>query len=349
MGKALYEYGLQNNARIEIMSMHDEQEEASNNLYFPKEIFSGFAGDKLNFVANSVNLGREADVIIISHINLLMVGWLVKQANPSAKIILIAHGIEIWGKLNISKKNMLPVCDQIISVSNFTADKIATFHNIEASKISVINNCIDPFLRMPVLNSPVQTLREKYHIDAADTILMTLTRLSARDRYKGYADVLDALVLLIKNNRKIKYLLAGGYSDGEKKFIDSLIKKQGLANNVILTGYIPESDLTPHFLMADIYVMPSTKEGFGIVFIEAMYYGLPVIAGNQDGSTDALLDGKLGLLIEPNNAEAIAVAVEKMMLNKAFYTPNHTLLMNHFGYDVYKRKFENVLDTCCLN
>ena len=98
--------------------------------------------------------------------------------------------------------------------------------------------------------------------------------------------------------------------------------------------------------MADIYVMPSTKEGFGIVFIEAMYYGLPVIAGNQDGSTDALLNGKLGLLIEPNNAGAIANAVEKMMINKAAYKPDHALLMNNFGFDAYKRKLENVLDNC---
>ena len=346
MGKALYEYGLQNSARIEIMSMHDEQEEASNNSYFPKEIFSGFAGDKLSFVVNSVNTGREADVIIISHINLLVTGWLIKKANPSAKIILIAHGIEIWGKLNISKKNMLQVCDQIICVSRFTADKIISFHKIANKKISIINNCIDPFLPLYVQHFSRASLRKKYAIAADDTVLMTLTRLSARDRYKGYDCVLEALVLLIKNNRKIKYLLAGGYSSSEKIFIDALIKEHGLVNNVILTGYIPESDLTTHFLMADIYVMPSTKEGFGIVFIEAMYYGLPVIAGNQDGSTDALLNGKLGLLIEPNNAGAIANAVEKMMINKAAYKPDHALLMNNFGFDAYKRKLENVLDNC---
>ena len=96
--------------------------------------------------------------------------------------------------------------------------------------------------------------------------------------------------------------------------------------------------------MADIYVMPSTKEGFGIVFIEAMYYGVPVIAGNQDGSVDALLNGELGLLIEPNNAAAIANAVEEMMTNKERYKPNHQLLMNNFGYDAYKRKLEMVLN-----
>ena len=95
--------------------------------------------------------------------------------------------------------------------------------------------------------------------------------------------------------------------------------------------------------MADLYVMPSTKEGFGIVFIEAMYYGLPVIACNKDGSADALLNGKLGLLIEPNSAREIELAVNKIINNVDAYKPNHNLLMENFGYDAYKKKLDKIL------
>ena len=111
----------------------------------------------------------------------------------------------------------------------------------------------------------------------------------------------------------------------------------------MLAGYVPEEELALHFLMADLYVMPSTKEGFGIVFIEAMYYGLPVIAGNTDGSTDALLNGKLGLLIQPNNPQEIEFAVNKIINNKNIYKPNHQLLMENFGYNAYKKKLEKIL------
>ena len=89
--------------------------------------------------------------------------------------------------------------------------------------------------------------------------------------------------------------------------------------------------------------MPSTKEGFGIVFIEAMYYRLPVIAGNKDGSTDALLNGELGLLIEPNSSIEIEKAVNKIIENKKAYKPNRQLLMENFGYDVYKKKLQQIL------
>ena len=343
MGKALYEYGMENSASVQILSMHDEQAKADGNCYFPSELFDGYAGNKSGFVINTVKKANRADIIILSHINLLMVGWLIKKVNPTAKIILLAHGIEIWSKLHLFKKNMLSVCDRILSVSRFTADKIMDIHHFAAEKISILNNCIDPFLPMPVVHFSAQNLKEKYGIKTGQTVLLTLTRLSAKDRYKGYDAVLEALLLLKNNHRKIKYILAGGYSASEKIFIDTLIKKYGLVENVVLTGYIPESELTAHFCMADIYVMPSTKEGFGIVFIEAMYYGLPVVAGNQDGSADALLNGELGLLIQPNNAAAITKAVEEMMVNKEFYKPNHHLLMSNFGYDTYKRKLENFL------
>ena len=344
MGKAFYEYGLENGSGIHIMSMHDQNKAADNNVYFPKEIFSGFAANKIDFVVEAVSRGCMADVVVISHINLLIAGWFIKKAKPSTKIILIAHGIEIWGELKWSKKNMLSACDEILCVSQFTADKIGAFHNIPASKITVLNNCIDPFLPLPNAGFSEPSLREKYGIAKDDIVLFTLSRLSGRDRYKGYDFVLQAMVSLLKNNKKIKYLLAGSGTNSEKKYIHDLVSENGLSNNVILTGYISEEELREHFLMADIYVMPSTKEGFGIVFIEAMYYGLPVIAGNVDGSTDALLNGKLGLLIEPKNAAAITQAVEKMIVNKVAYIPNHALLMNHFGYDSYKRKLENVLN-----
>ena len=96
--------------------------------------------------------------------------------------------------------------------------------------------------------------------------------------------------------------------------------------------------------MADIYVMPSMKEGFGIVFIEAMNYGLPVIAGNKDGSVDALLNGELGLIVNPLEINEIKIAIEKMIKNKSLFIPDRSKLMTNFSYESYKLKFETILD-----
>jgi glycosyltransferase involved in cell wall biosynthesis len=75
-----------------------------------------------------------------------------------------------------------------------------------------------------------------------------------------------------------------------------------------------------------------------------MYYGLPVIAGNKDGSVDALCNGELGLLVDPLDTVAIENAIEKILINKNAFIPNRELLMKHFSYEQYKLQLELILD-----
>jgi glycosyltransferase involved in cell wall biosynthesis len=96
--------------------------------------------------------------------------------------------------------------------------------------------------------------------------------------------------------------------------------------------------------MSDLYVMPSYNEGFGIVFIEAMYYGLPVIAGNKDGSVDALLNGKLGTLIDPMDINALKNAIKYNFENTNKGIVDKAVLMAHFEYEVYKEKVNRILN-----
>jgi glycosyltransferase involved in cell wall biosynthesis len=67
--------------------------------------------------------------------------------------------------------------------------------------------------------------------------------------------------------------------------------------------------LPAYYQLADVFVMPSTGEGFGIVFLEASATGLPVIGGNRDGSVDALAEGRLGALVDPNDVNGLAQAI----------------------------------------
>jgi len=112
-----------------------------------------------------------------------------------------------------------------------------------------------------------------------------------------------------------------------------------LQNDVVFTGYIPDTDLSSYYNACDVYIMPSKKEGFGITFIEAMYFGLPVIGGNRDGSTDALLDGRLGLLVDPERQDDITSAVARMYVNHKSFIPDHNLVIANFGFDTYKERW----------
>ena len=343
-GKALFEMNFSGNCSLAIYSSHDTTNQSINNAYFSSDCFSGFGNNRFEFLNAAFLKGIKSDVVILSHINLLPVGWLIKRFSPNTKLVMLAHGIEVWSLPLGIKKKMLNACDEILCVSQFTKDEMIKLHGDLAKKYSVLNNCLDPFLPVLAKQNDSIDLRSKHGFKPFDKILFTLTRMDATERYKGYDRVLQAMALLIKKMPELKYIIGGSYDEIEKKKIDELIDELGLKDSVMITGFIPDETLNDYFQISDVYVMPSYNEGFGIVFIEAMYFGLPVIAGNKDGSVDALLNGKLGTLIDPMDIDALKNAIEDNFdsINKEIV--DKEALMAHFGYDVYKEKVNRILN-----
>jgi glycosyltransferase involved in cell wall biosynthesis len=342
-GKALYELCENAGTDMTVYSMYDDEKDVDEK-YIPKKNFKGFGIKRLRFTRKAVLRGIKNDLIILSHINLLPVGCLIRFFSPNTKLVLIAHGIEAWKAFKGLRKKMLFQCDQVICVSQYTRQALINLNHFPAEKISVLNNCLDPYLQKPVEKKRNEDLLRKYHLHNDDTVLMTLTRLAARERYKGYDIVIESLKELRKTNPALKYLIIGKYDAEEKQRLDKLIKEAALEPHVIFTGFVADEELAEHFNLADIYIMPSEKEGFGIVFIEAMYYNKPVIAGNKDGSVDALLNGDLGLLVNPESLEEVSDGIMKMLNNRQAYLPRRELLMQHFSYPVYKEKWKGILE-----
>ena len=341
--KALSDLTAENSAiGFAVYSMYDNSNQVDDK-YLPATAFKGFSHQKINFVKAAVQKGRNNKVVILSHINLLKIGYLIKLFSPKTRVVLFAHGIEVWEPVNGFKRRLLKSCDTILCVSDFTRQKMLDTHQLEPEKLLMLNNCLDPFLVLPENPVKDEKLLAGFGFTKTDIILLTLTRLSSKELYKGYDHVMEAIHVLKQEYPQIKYLIVGKYDDEEKQRLDAIITKLSLQNQVVFTGYIPDEELSKHYQIADLYIMPSKKEGFGIVFIEAMYYGLPVIAGNKDGSPDALLQGRLGLLVNPDDEAAINQAIRQVILNTAAYKPHHELLMENFGFDVYKDKLKNIL------
>jgi len=342
-GKAMYEMG-DEKTEFTVFSMYGNSEDVDEH-YFPASKFQGFDVKKTRFVIDSIKAGKKSDVVILSHINLLLVGYLIKLFSPKTKLLLFAHGIEVWKKFPWWKKYMLQYVDRILPVSHYTKDKMIALNGFKPEKFMILNNCLDPFLPVSHSSKKDETIMNKYGLKQDDFVLMTLSRLSEIDRYKGYDKVIEVMQDLIKHYPHLKYLLVGKYDDAEKKRLDKFIAERGLTHAVITAGFIPDDELAAYYNLADIFIMPSKKEGFGIAFIEALYYGKPVIAGNKDGSVDALLNGKLGLLIDPDDNEQIRNAISMMINNRQQYLPDNELLMKNFSYDVYKNKLKEAIQS----
>ncbi|RYE56264.1 MAG: glycosyltransferase family 1 protein, partial [Sphingobacteriales bacterium] len=287
-----------------VYSMNDTD---SDDAFVKPLDFLGFKGNKIKFGFRAILKGIKSDTIVLSHVNLLLFAKIIKLISPKKRIIMYAHGIEVWREINNWKKDFMINHTEIWAVSNFTAMDLQKRHKIPAENIKVLNNCLNPFFEPPAnFDKPAKLLR-RYKINPQHPVLFTLTRISSTEKYKGYDIVINILPELIKIYPSLQYIISGKADSKERDRLVRLIKKKGLRDHVFLTGFVDYSELPDHFLLADCFVLPSKKEGFGIVFIESAACGCNVIAGNKDGSTDALLDGELGTLINPDDKEEVLV------------------------------------------
>jgi phosphatidyl-myo-inositol dimannoside synthase len=114
---------------------------------------------------------------------------------------------------------------------------------------------------------------------------------------------------------------------------------------VLMPGFVADEEVTDHYLLADVFVMPSKGEGFGIVYLEAMACGLPVIAGNKDGSTEALQFGELGTLIDPDDADELAAALVKALTTVHYSSEVQQNMLQYFSFERFKERLQAVITT----
>ncbi|MDB5132549.1 MAG: hypothetical protein JWR02_2298 [Mucilaginibacter sp.] len=315
--------------------------------YLFAENFKGFAGNRAALILQTIGTATKPDIVIISHINLAIIGIIVKIINPKCKVWLIAHGIEVWRPLSALKKVFLKRCDKIISVSSFTRQQMISRHQIDPAICTVLNNAVDPFMKLPQNFEKPGRLKKRYRLTTNNPIIFTLTRLAATEQYKGHDQVIKVISKLRVKFPGLKYVLAGEYDHKEEIRIQKLITHNKVDEEVILPGFIDEAELSEYFLLADLFVLPSKKEGFGIVFIEALAHGLPVICGNSDGSIDAICNGELGTAINADNLDELEDAITQR-LNKPLTDESRKDLQQrcllHFNEADYRNKLQKLIN-----
>ncbi|MFQ5788399.1 MAG: glycosyltransferase family 4 protein, partial [Thermodesulfobacteriota bacterium] len=194
----------------------------------------------------------------------------------------------------------------IFPVSNYSARLVMSL-GVEQSRIKVLLNGVNTQRFRPVTN---------YQNSNRQKRLLTVARL---DLNKGHDRVLEALSILKEQGLTPNYTIVGKGS--EEKRLRNMVQELGLENQVIFAGFISENQLPTTYTACDIYVMTSREipgrldlvEGFGISFLEAGASGLPVVAGNSGGVSDAVQHGKTGLLVNPDNPEDIASAIRLLL------------------------------------
>jgi len=344
LAHSLNQLAERNKWSFNLWSLYDSNEHLMPQ-YLPAENFKGFDHNLRKFIIQTI-FAKKPDIIILSHINLAVIGLLVKTIHPKCKIWLIGHGIEVWRPLSKPKKKLLKYCDKVICVSHFTREQMISRHHTDPEKCKVLNNAVDPFMKLPATFAKPEHLLNRYWLTNENQVIFTLTRLASTEQYKGHDQVIKVISKLKEKFPNIRYVLAGQYDHREEIRIQKLISEYKVDKEVILPGFINENELSDYFLLADLFVLPSKKEGFGIVFIEALACGLPVICGNVDGSVDAIRDGELGRAINPDGLADLEKALSDYLSTPMPESKRHDLqnqCLLHFNETDYMKNLEKLI------
>ncbi len=238
------------------------------------------------------------------------------------RLVTVYHGLEVTKKLPAYQKRGLLKTARAsalnIAVSHFTRDQICQKLSLPAHLIQVVHNGVDLERFKP--GAPPADLLEKYNLHGR-RVLLTLSRVIER---KGHDIVIRALPSLIGEHPKLLYLIAGAYHQDFYDRLRELIAQLGLENHVRFTGRLEDERLADIYNLSELYIMVSkgngtsgNSEGFGITYLEANACEKAVIGSDVDGIPDAVEDGVNGLLVPPNDIEATAGAVGRLLREDA--------------------------------
>ena len=193
---------------------------------------------------------------------------------------------------------------RVIGVSNITLGRFGRWARVDASRFRLLPNCVDleQFTPGP---KPAELVRQ-LGLEGR-TVIMTLGRLASEERFKGFDEVIEVLPEIARSISNVTYLICGDGADRDR--LKAKAAEVGVGDRVIFTGFVPEATKIEYYRLADAYVMPSRGEGFGIVFLEALACGLPVLGSTVDGSREALMDGKLGDLVDPRDGSQLVSGI----------------------------------------
>jgi phosphatidyl-myo-inositol dimannoside synthase len=271
--------------------------------------FAGFRGDKIRCAYAVLRLARRTRLLFLGHPNLAPLGYLARALNSDLRYGVMAHGIEVWRRLSPMRRKSLCSASLVVAPSRYTADKIVELQGVQPQRVSVVPHGIE---------NPILQGKDGSQPGGKGPVLLSVARMESGEGYKGIDAVLKALRPVVQQIPELTYFIVGEGNDRPK--LEALSQKFRLERNVVFTGRIPDSELWEHYARCDMFVLPSTGEGFGLVFVEAMSFGKPVIASRTGAAPEIVKDGINGLLVEGQNEEELTDRILRLATDQALQT-----------------------------
>ena len=281
-------------------------------------LFAASASKKLSSL-------RGTFPVDVTHVNLPLVPSFAVPPNFGKTLVSTVHSTwkgeaeaikgEPYSRLNSNEKfmvsfnwflrffeeQMLERSDRLIAVSDFTRRELKQYYRVNQAKIRVIHNGVDVDKFKPA--SGKRKIKEELGFNSDDLAILSVGRLYAR---KGLFTLIESMPDVVRRFPRAKFIISGkGQSNEMRKLVDHATRL-GVNDNIVFTGYFPDSKLPKLYQAADVFAFSTFYENLPFAVLEALSSGLPVVTTNVGGIPEMIESGKNGFLVQPFNARELS-------------------------------------------
>lgn len=252
-------------------------------------------------------LRREVSWIVFDHLALTQIQPLVPAVFRKPYAVFL-HDIEAWGRMRPLQKAGLKGARVRIANSQYTANRVMSAH----PDVGPVHVCHLALPRVePAVVHPNAAVMDAIYLPA----VLIVGRMGSTERYKGHDQVLAAWPEVKRHVPAAQLIVVGDGDDVPR--LKRVATATGVGSSILFTGRVDENTLHAMYDRAALFVMPSSREGFGLVYLEAMHHRLPCIGSTEDAASEVIVQGQTGLLVSQRDVSGLAQAIVKLLQNTA--------------------------------
>jgi glycosyltransferase involved in cell wall biosynthesis len=310
--RAFLELGEEHGFRVRTLVLNDRTEDVDDR-YIPRGAVPpvGYARRRSAFGAAALwNVIRsKPDIILLGHVHFARIAPLLKLLSPRSRHWYVVHGIEVWRPLSYAIRRGLSLADEVFSVSDFSRRELSKNGGPAEDRIKLLPCALDPVWQAQYAPRP----DEPAGVGGGRRVILTVARLAESERHKGLDSVIRALPEIAKEVPDVVYEIVG---DGDDRYrLETLARELGVAERVRFRGRLGPDQLAAAYRDCAVFVMPSSKEGFGIVFLEAALFEKPSIGGRHGGTPEVVEHQVTGLLVDREDYPGLARSAVRLLSN----------------------------------
>jgi phosphatidylinositol alpha-1,6-mannosyltransferase len=249
------------------------------------------------------------DVIYYTHVYLARIAPVLPLLGIHTRYVIGTLGVEVWDRLTWSKRLPLAGASTILAISDYTRSRVISVQGVPEARCKTVHLALEDYWVAAAEALGADDISGRSRRDSATYSLLSVCRLERDARDKGVDWVLHAMALLAPSYPGLRYTVVGDGNDSDH--LKGLAEELALQDVVTFTGALTHDDLLAAYAACDLFVLPTRREGFGLVFLEAMAFRKPIVAVASAGTLVVIAPGREGLLI--GGEAELPAAIETMM------------------------------------